>query len=257
MNSELPQSATQFAHAVLGAPNWQPPAPRRGAQFARSAVCWLCGGSTHGQGWPLRAAITDKFTNHNASPCPSSDAVCQPCVYLSSGDAWSAYASEHPELGVKSMQPITWRSYSHVFSESGGHEVPNRARWRELLVAPPAPPFVFALSESGQKHLLFRAVVSYTSAVYPMQCEEDRLLVSRADLTHCFEAFERLYALGFSKDQIADGRYHPAQTMKAGLAAWREAEARFAPWRRRAPHLVRLARFCAQRPDQSSEGDSA
>lgn len=241
-------SATQFAWRALGDAPYPPPEPKRGPQYGPDARCCLCGAPTHMVGW-RRAALPPTYTNWNLCAVPASQSICQPCVALAGSETWNAYVAAHPEQGLKAVHPLSWRTYSHCFT-STGHECPNRARWRELLLDPPDPPFLFVITESGQKHLIFRAAVAYDRDTYPVQVEEDRLVVSRREFAGCLADFERLYALGFSKDSIRDARYHPAQLLKVGHAVWRAAEQAFAPWRARRQGLVRLAHFCAQRLEE-------
>lgn len=239
-----PLPASHVAHAWLGAPAFPPP-----GAVGPDATCWLCGGPTGAVGWPVRDAIPETFTNHTLAGDRASATVCQPCAYFGAKASWEAYAAAHPALGLKTGHAMSWRCYSHAFSPAG-HACPNRARWRALLLDPPAPPFLFVVAESGQKHLLFRARVAHDRDVFPVQLEDDGLVVDRARFAACLAALEVLYALGFSKASIATGRYHAGQLRAVGLAAWRPAEAAFAPWRRGAPQLVRLAAFCGQRPEK-------
>lgn len=255
-------SATQFAWACLGSPAWPPPEPKRDragrlpsgqSRFGTDDRCWLCGGSVEpGTGWPRRVAFAETFTNHNLARVPTSETACQACVYLSSGESWKAYAAAHPEMGLKAVHPLSWRTYSHVFS-AAGHECPQRARWRALLIDPPEPPFTMTISESGQKHIVFRGSIAYDREVFPVQCEEDTLIVNRRELADCFAAFEALYALGFSKQEVKTGRYNTSRIMAAGMRRWRYAEAEFAPWRYRKPDFVRIVDYCAQRRDTGAE----
>jgi hypothetical protein len=240
--------ATHFAHRVLGAPAFPPP---RGV--GRDAECWLCGGPTWGVGWPRADALPETFTNHNRAACPSSATVCQPCVFFGHKASWEAYTAAHPEMGLKTGHAMSWRCYSHAFS-GAGHECPTRGRWRALLLDPPAAPFLFVVAESGQKHILFRARVAHDRDVFPVQVEEDLVVVERERFAACLAALEALSALGFSKDSIVSGRYHAGQLLKVGLAAWRAAEDAFAPWRRTSPGLVRLAAFCGHKPELDRKG---
>jgi len=242
------ESPTQFAWACLQLGDYPPPAPtRKGvARFGPDADCWLCGGPTHGVGWPWRLAITDTFTNHTLAKAPHSQTVCQPCAALASKQTWGPYVAAHPEKGLKTGHAVSWRNYSHVFAP-GLHDCPTRAGWRHWLLNPPEPPFLFVISTSQKKHLIFRARVACSRDVYPLQFEEVALLVERAKFRECLAAFDRLFALGFSSDGIVTGRYHPAQLLKVGVATWREAERAIAPWRSRAPYYLELCAYITTR----------
>lgn len=246
--SDLP---TQFAWAVLGLGDYPPPAPRRGPQYGPDATCWLCGGPTHGVGWPWLSAIPDTFTNHTLAACPTSTTICQPCVGLGSKATWERYATDHPELRLKTGHAMSWRCYSHLFTSAPPHhECPTRARWREILLSPPDPPFLAVVAESGQKHLIFRGVVAHSRDRFMVQFEEHRVWLDRGQFGECLVDFERLYNLGFSKASILSCRYHHGQMLKVGLGPWREAESDFAPWRR-LPYLAGLAGFVARKSEMT------
>lgn len=248
---ELP---THFAWGVVAdicgyGDGFQPPEPKKGELYGPDELCWLCGGPTHGVGWPWKRAIKPTFTNHNNASCLTSQTICQPCVAMQSKETWEAYVAARPELGLKTGHALSWRSYSHAFS-AAGHTCPMRTAWRDWVLDPPEPPFLFVIATSGQKHILFRATVANSRDSFPVQLEEETLWVNREDLAECVRAFERIYALGFSKDSILSGDYHPAQAMKVGVAELREADAAIRPWRERFEGYMRLAHFCAQRPEE-------
>lgn len=253
-------TASRFAWTCIGAPAHEPPEPRRGKpRYGTHPLCWLCGGITEGRGWPRAVAIAPTFTNHNLAACPASDTVCEPCAYFAWGDGWRAYCAARPDLALKSVPPLSWRSYSHVFapSEPGGHRCPTRRQWRALLLDPPDPPFLLVIAESGQKHVLFRGRVAGSRDVYPVQVEEDTPLVERARLADCIDLFEALLHLGFTRDEVATGRYAPHRTLAAGREVWQAAETRMAAMRARRPHDVRLAHFAAHGPKQTAAQPNA
>ncbi len=236
---------TTFAWAAVGLPAWVPPADLRG----EPGCCWLCGADCTVNVWRRSAVIKKTFTNHNQAKVIASDSLCEACAALSVKETWGNYVAAHPEEELKTGHAMSWRSYSHVFSETG-HASPTRARWRDFLLNPPEPPFLFIITTSGQKHLIFRGRVSFDREYFPLLLEEEIIMVSRALFSSCLVDFEHGYALGFSKDSILSGRYHTAQMMKIGLPVWDEMERKIKPWRSNYSALMRLAHFCAQRPDE-------
>lgn len=239
-------TASQLVAAALALLPHPPPKPHA----ATDAHCWLCGGTIDAPGWP-RTVFPATFTNVNVAAAPSSRTVCQACVAVSSGETWAAYAARRPDLGLVTKHPISWRSYSHLVTATE-HHCPRGPHWRRWLLDPPDPPFVAVVAVSGQKHLLFRASVATSQWIYPVQIEEERVVVNRERFAACLAAFEALYRLGLSKEGIATGRYHHGALVKIGPRAFHAAEAAFAPWRRDEPGLTRLAAICAAREETES-----
>lgn len=251
----MTQTATQFAWHHCDAGDFPPPAPSRGPRFATDSFCWLCGGTTDGVGWPLRRALKPTFCDHNSAARLDSRAVCQSCVATSSSAGWAQYVAAHPERGFSALfppkpgsayrRPMNWLYNSHIITPSG-HETPDRARWRTLLLDPPAPPFLAIMALGGKKQILFRGRISCTRNAFWVQADTERVLVL-PDFSDCLHAFERLYQAGASKDSIVTGRYHPAFLRGITPAAWRAMEDAIYPWRRRAPGYMLLAQHCARR----------
>lgn len=244
------QTATAFAWQCLSGGACLPP-----GAFGPDAVCWLCGGETGGIGWPLRDAIADTFTNHNLARRLDSRTICQACAALAHKDTWEDYVARHPDMGLKTGCTMSWRCYSHIFA-AGLHACPFRQEWRRWLLEPPPPPFLFVMSTSGQKHLIFRGRVAHDRENFPLQVEDDSVLVERGTFAQCLAAFEALYASGFSKKSITTGRYHHGQLLKVGLAAWRPLEERMRPWRRLRPRYVDVCENIGWRPKIPSPIDT-
>lgn len=245
--------STHFAWQILGVGDYPPPQPKHGERFGPDDRCWLCGAPTSGVGWPRELAISDKFTNHTLAVYPTSTTICQPCAAFASKEVWERYVTEHPEMGLKTGHAMSWRCYSHLFAAPDYHECPTRARWREILLEPPEPPFLAIVAESGQKHLLFRGRIANDRDIFPVQFEERSMWLNRLQFKACVAAFERLYSLGFSKDSILTGRYFPAQMFVVGTRAWRQAEEQLAPYRREQPALLALVHFVAQKSEEEKE----
>jgi hypothetical protein len=239
-------TGSQFIANSLGIYDYPPPLPKKGAQFGDDDQCYLCGGVTDGVGWPIKAAIKPTSVMFNLTAQPLSSTVCQSCVATMSKDTFDDYAARRPELGLKTGKPMSWRCYSHACTEYT-HECPDRPRWRQLLIDPPDPPFVFVISTSLQKHLLFRSAVSRDIERYFVLLEDVMVFVDRQLLQELFLLFEQLYTLGFSKDSILIGDYHHGQLQKVGLSVWRPIEESIAKYRKHSPQLMQLVHYCAQR----------
>lgn len=69
---------------------------------------------------------------------------------------------------------------------------------------------------------------------------------TRADFAACLATFEALVALGISKEAAASGNYNQGAILRAGLSAWRSADAAMRPWRSRSPELVSLVAIASR-----------
>ncbi len=241
-------SATQFAWSVLRRGDYRPPKPVAGDR------CWLCGGATGGDGWPL-TALPDTFANHNLARVQHSPCICDACMALGSKPPWEAYVADHPEMGLKTGHAVSWRFYSHLFW-AGGHRCPTRPEWRVILVEPPDPPFVAAITTSGQKHLLFRASIAQSAERFPVQFEERALVIRSGVIVDAISAVEGILAAGARRDEIAEGAYASDTWRRVGIAPLRRAEAAAAVLRRTAPDEWALAIHVARgrvRPQSEKE----
>lgn len=250
-------TATQFAWRSLQCGDFPPPDVKSGERFGPDAECWLCGGDTRGVGWPLKTGLAPTFTDFPRAKCQHSTTVCQECVAMSQSDGWVQYVRAHPERGFAETFPakegkktrcLNWLYSSHVFTESW-HETPSRQRIRDLLLNPPEPPFLFIIAFSGQKQIIFKGQVADSRDRFPVQADDERVYVERSAFAQMLADFEALYAMGFSKDTIAEGRdWNQARILHIGISAWRQANARMERWRRTRPEWVMLAAHCGQRP---------
>jgi CRISPR type IV-associated protein Csf1 len=116
-------------------------------------TCFYCGGSCEPI-HPAKEIVKSSFTGLDTVTL--SDWVCPGCV---------AAMQEKMEITLVDGQIRTGqkiRGYSWVITDSQklACTKSHRAKLQELCTNPPQPPFVICLSDSGQKHLLYRAVVN-------------------------------------------------------------------------------------------------
>jgi len=214
--------------------------------------CWLCGGDTQGQGWDMKKAMGNAFTDHNIAKASHSRTVCCSCAALTSKQAWVMACEKHghdPYFPVKEgKKPFlaNWMFSSHVFTAKDWLR-PDRSGIRELLLNPPEPPFVMTIAEVGKKHVIFRAPVNHSTRVFTVQLDENSIVIDATLFKPLLADFEAAYTLGLSKQSLLTGQYNTAQCMKAGVNVWRDIETVIARYRRQYPGMLRIAGFCGKK----------
>lgn len=231
---------TQFTAAALEVLPFPPPTPVNEAH----PYCWLCGGEAGLMPWKRADAISSTFASLSVAKCPDSPVACQSCAALTRGETWRGVI-ERRKMTTKTWGTVNWHSYSHFVCDDGSYECPVPKRIREILISPPDQKWLLGVNTTGMKHTIYRSRVNSGGPSWAVAFDETLIISSKDDFSACLAAFERLTALGFSKDDIRSGRYSPAATMRAGLAAWQEAEASMRPWRNDRPDLMDLAHYCA------------
>lgn len=243
-------TASQFAWSIVGgdvdATLAEPPERKRGERYGAAPDCWLCGGDTDGAGWPRDVWLRPTFTNHNEAQAPASDAVCQACVAMASKEVWESYVAAHPEQGLKTGHAMSWRFYSHAFTSSG-HWCPRRPDWRRLLTDPPAPPFLFVLSQSGQKHLIFKARLAHDRGRYPLRWEDELLWVVPHELESAVVAVEAGMEAGLARSDMESLSPAPHRALKAGVRRTHALIEFARPHRDADPRLYALACYVAHK----------
>lgn len=224
-------TATEVLYRAAG----EPPIP--GAEPAKGD-CWLCGQALT-QGIPLAQFIKPTFTDRDKVACPTGTHVCPACAF--SFQERSALLA----LRVGKDKPQRMRNYSHFVV--GGTWYPlskaEKATMRHFLLD--ERPDLAVIADSGQKHILFRARPGW------WQFEETTLFPDAPALREMLSAVDEAYR-GFSKQEIATGRYAQNRILRFGVERWQQLEARFRAWRGSA--LFRLALFLAQREVNDGDG---
>lgn len=206
-------TASTFAHQVLGSPAWPPPSPA-----PESEGCWFCAAPCGERAWPLESVLTPTMTNHNIAAIQRSQAVCEACAWVMASQAWKDYVAANPDKGLKAGKTMGFRSYSHAFWQPDHHECPVRARWRELLVSPPEPPFLFVITTSGQKHQIFRSQVAHDRDRYPVQFDDVTVWLDREWFASTVTTVEEAMSIGLGRVEISTLQWRPVLPKAASLS---------------------------------------
>ena len=153
--------------------------------FTDSSVhhCFYCGnecGSEHS----VSKNVKKTFTNHDIVTAPSSHYVCSGCV-VSMNMGYPLFNMIDGEQRIpKTTRAGQPRLYSWVMSEK---EMLTASKThifllREKILNPPAPPFAIVLADSGQKQIIFRCPIAYDTDFYPLQFEEETIVIDIAKL---------------------------------------------------------------------------
>ena len=237
--------STAYAVGCVGGSGLTPEA--KDVLEGETGPCALCGGpaAAFGPAWRRERAIKTSFGPTDSFAVGASRAVCGACAHFAAGSTFQRRVAD-AGLGAKVWPQASWRSYSHIFAE-GRHILPKREDWRAFLLSPPEPPFVAVMATSGQKNLVYRAAVAVDRQVFPVQVEEDSVLVDARAFGGVLADFEAAYNDGFPKDALLSGSYSTSTIMRVGKPAWMRREAALAPHRARHLRLLRLAHTVARK----------
>lgn len=137
--------------------------------------CFFCGGECN-DSLPSQVVVKDSFTSRD-TVC-GGEYVCRGCVAAMDEDAEIQLADGE----VRQSQKV--RGYSWVISKHAIACTKSHRAWLcGICLAPPAPPFVISISDSGQKHLLYRAVVCHSRDVITITLEGERVTYRPVELT--------------------------------------------------------------------------
>lgn len=132
--------------------------------------CFYCGATCAAHN-PTSQYVKDSFTGRDAVAAPGSQWVCDGCVSCLVEDADLTTHDGQQRTGQKI------RGYSWVLTES--RAVAATKADREFLRAtcwvPPDQPYCIVISDSGQKHLLYRAPVNWSRDRVTVLLETERV----------------------------------------------------------------------------------
>jgi CRISPR type IV-associated protein Csf1 len=193
--------------------------------------CWLCGGETKGRGLLKKRKITDMFSDSKLAQRPNSDSLCMGCGGL--------------------LSNAQLRFYSFLATHEGLSH-PLRREWRNILLCPPAFPWVGGLSVSGQKHLFYKAPINFSTEICTVALEDFCVTYRPERLAQLLSVIEPLLDV-FTKDEIKTGHYRQDRIRTYGLYAWDEAEEVIQTLRGNTE--LELALYVATKNEAKEEGD--
>ena len=161
--------------------------------------CALCGQRVS-EGYGVGDIVSGAFTNWDRF-APWSRILCRPC----------AVAFKAEEL----------RHHSFWISARDGVKFFAKQETARYLFDPPEPPFVFCVTVSHKKHMLFRTKVNYSRKSFYVQFEEQTVLFDTEALKKPFEVLQEMYLSGVDRAAIQTGEYKPKSKVQVEkLLAW-------------------------------------
>jgi len=205
-------------------------------------VCRICGKQAIGDDFNSWARPT--FTNWDV--LYPGDIICEDCAF------WFQQKSTALQEKMGKDKPQKMQNYSHFVID--GEWIPlsksDKSRMTELLLGDQFPELA-AIADSGQKHIVFRAIRNpRRSKEGWVQFEEQAIFVEPEKLQLILDATIELYET-FSKTEIQSGKYSSNRIMKFGLNRWQKLENRIKYLR--GSKLFDLAIYLTQK--RSEDGD--
>lgn len=208
--------------------------------------CFFCGAPSD-DSRAVRDYVRDSFNDRGAVAQPGSLAVCEGCVLCLREDAEVTY----PDGEVRRVTKAAVRMHSWVVTD-GRTVAATKAHMpylRGVCLSPPAPPYVISLAASGQKHLLFRAVVVRGGGLASVTLEGERVDYRPAELAARLALAGRVCAAS-GKPALAEPPN--ARLGMAAVARYSDGDRLMAEWCRVfGEPLTRLASFLCFNKEES------
>lgn len=190
-------------------------------QQSGDSTCFYCGGKCD------RSHSSRKFVKPSFTALDSvslSDWVCRGCVVAMGEKATITLADGEIREGQKV------RGYSWIITGSRRTACTKRHRQAisDSCTEPPPAPFVICISDSGQKHLLYRAIVNHIRDVVTVTLEGEAITYRPDELTARIELCKQVAAATGKpalKSEMSPQslmrlvEYHDSDNV---LAAWRD-----------------------------------
>ena len=206
--------------------------------------CFYCGAPCD-KTYPASQYVKDSFNGRGEVVAPGSPAVCAGCVLcLRESCDLIQITGEPRNVRVAAMRAFSWLITSDkALAGSKAH----LAELRAAALSPPPAPWALVLSDSGQKHLLYRGVVNHESPPWVVTLEGDRVSYMPVSLADRMILCGRLIA-ATGKPALAE----PVNVRFASsvIGRYRDGEAMVEEWTRVRPEpLSRLAAWLSPKKE--------
>jgi CRISPR type IV-associated protein Csf1 len=153
-------------------------------------ACFYCGALAD-ESLAVSHHVKDSFTERGIVACPGSNWICKGCELCLREDAELTML----DGSTRRVAKCAMRAFSWLISDTArAGSKADITMWRELCLNPPAPPFAIVLSDSGQKHLLYRGVVCWSQTDVSVTLEAARIDYQPASLADAISLCSRLIA---------------------------------------------------------------
>lgn len=167
-----------------------------------AGLCYFCGGAAY-EPTLIKHVIKPTFNDFNAARGDMSAGVCVACVWT------LVERSEEMQVKTGKDKLQAFRTYSH-FVHGGSWHVYSKGQKANMLalLRTGVMPEVCVVSESGQKHLAFKARLNPDGqpAGWAM-LEESIFWLDLNTFNPLQQRIEAMYLSGYSKDSIGSGNY--------------------------------------------------
>lgn len=247
-------TAAQLVYQAAMATGW--PAPE--LVDVPDATCWLCQGETGGKGRLVAKMLSDTFNDSNLAR-GGGRSLCAACVFClqertraktgvsaSLSDAERAarrQAMKDPALAPNGVLGLRLFSY---LATPDRLRLPDHSEWRDILLAPPEPPWTAAIALSGQKHLALRGRVNWSDQAPMLLLEIQLVQFTPVRLAADLAVIESGLTV-FSKVELETGEYSPYRVDQFGLTRFAALEEQLATLRLRRSQFA-LAIYVAREP---------
>jgi hypothetical protein len=219
------------------------PDPRKPIMTAEGP-CYWCGSRIVGEACRVNDVYGSSFTDHDVATVATSSWVCVPCAWSMTGRPpdtlrlWSlVYREDRPAAPSHEKAP---RLGSHIHLQNKA----DPSEFDAVLRDPPSGPWICAVADSGQIHVIPFARVNHGRR-WCVRFERHDVRSSSDEYSRIADAMQALYDAGYSKDDIATGSPSPGRLLRAGVDLWRENDKTLR--RYRGGPLFELALFLRRR----------